>query len=46
MKQQGFEIKTTFSSDSEKEKYNNEYDELYNTCKKAYIQQAIVFILQ
>ena len=35
MKQQGFEIKTTFSSDSEKEKYNNEYDELYNTCKKS-----------
>lgn len=35
MKQQGFEVKTTFSSDSEKEKYNNEYDELYNTCKKS-----------
>ena len=35
MKQQGFEIKTTFYSDSEKEKYNNEYDELYNTCKKS-----------
>ena len=35
MKQQGFEFKTTFSSDSEKQKYNNEYDELYNTCKKS-----------
>lgn len=35
MKEQGFEFKTTFSSDSEKEKYNNEYDELYNTCKKS-----------
>lgn len=35
MKAQGFEIKTTFSSDSEKEKYDEEYDELYNTCKKS-----------
>lgn len=35
MKAQGFEFKTTFSSDSEKETYNNEYDELYNTCKKS-----------
>lgn len=35
MKEQGFEFKTTFSSDSEKEKYNDEYDELYNTCKKS-----------
>lgn len=35
MKEQGFEFKTTFSSDSEKEKYNEEYDELYNTCKKS-----------
>lgn len=35
MQQQGFEIKNTFSSDSEKEKYNDEYDQLYNTCKKS-----------
>ena len=35
MKEQGFEFKTTFASDSEKEKYNEEYDELYNTCKKS-----------
>ena len=35
MKEQGFEFKTTFSSTSEKESYNNEYDELYNTCKKS-----------
>ena len=35
MKEQGFEFKTTFSSDSEKKKYNDEYDELYNTCKKS-----------
>lgn len=35
MREQGFEFKTTFSSDSEKEKYNDEYDELYNTCKKS-----------
>ena len=35
MKEQGFEFKTTFSSDSEKKKYNEEYDELYNTCKKS-----------
>lgn len=35
MKAQGFEFKTTFTSTSEKEQYNNEYDELYNTCKKS-----------
>ena len=35
MKEQGFEFKTTFSSTSEKESYNEEYDELYNTCKKS-----------
>ena len=35
MREQGFEFKTTFASDSEKEKYNNDYDELYNTCKKS-----------
>ena len=35
MKEQGFEFKTTFSNDSEKKKYNDEYDELYNTCKKS-----------
>ena len=35
MKEQGFEFKTTFSSTSEKESYSNEYDELYNTCKKS-----------
>lgn len=35
MKEQGFEFKTTFSSTSEKESYNDEYDELYNTCKKS-----------
>lgn len=35
MKEQGFEFKTTFTSDSEKEQYNNDYDELYNTCKKS-----------
>ena len=35
MKAQGFEIKNTFSSDSEKETYEEEYDELYNTCKKS-----------
>lgn len=35
MREQGFEFKTTFTSDSEKEQYNNEYDELYNTCKKS-----------
>lgn len=35
MKAQGFEFKTTFASDSEKEQYNDDYDELYTTCKKS-----------
>lgn len=34
MKQKGFEFKTDFSSDSEKEKYQEEYDKMYAECKR------------
>ena len=34
MKQKGFEFKTEFSSNSEKEKYQEEYDKMYAECKR------------
>lgn len=33
MKQKGFEFKSTFDSESEKEKYEDEYDKMYAECK-------------
>ncbi|MCI6859458.1 MAG: PBP1A family penicillin-binding protein [Eubacterium sp.] len=35
MREQGFKFKNTFASKSEKKKYDEEYDELYSTCKKS-----------
>lgn len=35
MKANGFEFKTTFSTDSEKENYNEEYEEMYSNCKQS-----------
>ena len=46
MKQQGFEIKTTFSSDSKKKNITMNTMSCITLAKKAYIQQVIVFILQ
>ena len=34
MKQKGFEFKTDFDSNSEKEKYQEEYDKMYAECKR------------
>lgn len=35
MKMQGFEFKSSFSTKSEKKAYNEEYDELYSSCKQS-----------
>ncbi|MDD6192098.1 MAG: PBP1A family penicillin-binding protein [Lachnospiraceae bacterium] len=34
MESQGFQFKTTFKDDTEKKKYQDEYDELYSECNK------------
>ena len=34
MAQEGFEFKNTFQSATEKERYEEEYDEMYETCNK------------
>lgn len=35
MKEQGFEFKYTFDDDDEEEKYDEDYDELYNACRQS-----------
>lgn len=35
MKANGFEFKTTFRTNSEKEKYDEEYEEMYTNCKQS-----------
>lgn len=35
MKANGFEFQTTFRTDSEKEKYDEEYEEMYSNCKQS-----------
>ena len=35
MKMQGFEFKNTFATKSERETYNEEYDEFYSSCKQS-----------
>lgn len=35
MKANGFEFKYTFRTESEKEKYNEEYEEMYSNCKQS-----------
>lgn len=44
MAQEGFEFKNTFQSATEKERYEEEYDDMYETCNKNYIRQVTAFI--